>query len=98
MKYSQLVELTENRLPKIWLVNGTITGDRITFELGYLGDGYGAKNAILVASRKGDRIESYPQPLKICQHPNPAKIRENRIRQIICRVSKSNFVGIKLND
>jgi len=64
MQYSQLVEQTENRLPNIWLVNATITGNRITFEIGYLGDGYGAKNAILVASRKGDRIESYPVPLQ----------------------------------
>ena len=64
MHYSQLVERTENRLPKILLVNATITGDRITFELGYLGDGYGAKNAILVASGNRDRIESYPVPLQ----------------------------------
>jgi hypothetical protein len=46
--YPQLVELTENRLPKIWLVNATIEGDKITFELGYLGDGYGASSAVLV--------------------------------------------------
>jgi len=64
MHYSQLVERTENRLPKILLVNATITGDKITFELGYLGDGYGAINAILGVTRKGDRIESYPVPLQ----------------------------------
>ncbi len=46
--YPQLAELTENRLPKIWLVNATIAGDRVTFELGYLGDGYGANRAVLV--------------------------------------------------
>jgi|688.fasta_scaffold556359_2 hypothetical protein len=48
MHYSQLVELTENQLPKIWLVNATIESDKITFEADYLGDGYGAKNAVLV--------------------------------------------------
>ena len=47
MQYAQLVEMVGGRLPKIWLINTAITGDRITFELGYLGDGYGAKNAVL---------------------------------------------------
>ena len=47
-QYAQLAELTENRLPKIWLVNATLESDKITFELGYMGDGYGAKNAVLV--------------------------------------------------
>lgn len=56
MHYPQLIEMTENRLPKIWLVNGTVGEDRITFELGYLGDGYGAKNAVLVPDG-----EDYPQ-------------------------------------
>jgi hypothetical protein len=46
--YLQFVEIAKDRLPKIWLVNGTITGDRVTFELGYLGDGYGANQAVLV--------------------------------------------------
>ena len=64
MNYSQLIELPENRLPKILLVNAKITGDKITFELGYLGDGYGANRAVLGATRKGDRIESYPVPLQ----------------------------------
>jgi hypothetical protein len=43
-----LEELCQGRLPKIWLVGAVVDGDRLTFEIGYLGDGYGGLKATLV--------------------------------------------------
>jgi hypothetical protein len=47
-KWNQLEELVSGRLPKIWLLNAEADGDRLTFELGYLGNGYGGLTATLV--------------------------------------------------
>jgi hypothetical protein len=47
-RYGQLEELSAGRLPKIWLVEAKVDGDRLTFEIGYLGNGYGGSVATLV--------------------------------------------------
>lgn len=46
--FPQLEEHAPNRSPDIWVVCGSIEGDRVNFEMAYLNSSYGGSEAILV--------------------------------------------------